>query len=92
MVEYTAFSENKISKSLVMDYIIHIVTKNREPRIQVYFMSTLLIGIKQFPNVHSLCKIFVLTLKDAIVCGLPPFCGSGCSDNKARNVFRRWKF
>nr|XP_039262951.1 uncharacterized protein LOC120338989 [Styela clava] len=34
VVEYTAFSENKISKSLLMDYFVHIVLKNKEPRIQ----------------------------------------------------------
>lgn len=34
VVEYTAFSENKVSKYLLMDYIIHITLKNKEPRLQ----------------------------------------------------------
>ncbi|XP_076812117.1 uncharacterized protein LOC143459041 [Clavelina lepadiformis] len=33
VMEYTAFSENKISKTLVLNYIIHMITKSKEPRI-----------------------------------------------------------
>nr|XP_002121447.1 uncharacterized protein LOC100177030 [Ciona intestinalis] len=33
VMEFTAHSENKISKTLVLNYIIHIITKNKEPRM-----------------------------------------------------------
>ena len=29
---YTSFSENKVSKNLVMEYVIYIILKYREPR------------------------------------------------------------